>query len=59
MTVTAVNNLKAKFIEDFESFRIKLYKGYKDDYRILLQEIVVIENPDYFTEQIYQYLMSV
>lgn len=58
MTVTAVNNLKYKFINDFDKFRKNLYKGYLTDYRMLIQEIAVIEQPDYFEERIYQYLMS-
>lgn len=53
-----VDNLKFKFIQDFNKFRQELYKGYKPDYRLLLNEITVIENPDYFDINIYEYLMS-
>ena len=53
-----VDNLKFKFIQEFNKFRQELYKGYKPDYRLLLNEITVIENPDYFDINIYEYLMS-
>ena len=53
-----VDNLKFKFIQDFNKFRQELYKGHKPDYRLLLNEITVIENPDYFDINIYEYLMS-
>lgn len=58
MTVDAVNNLKAKFIKDFDEFRQKLQKGYSPNYKMLLQEIIVIEHADCFDDNIYQYLMS-
>lgn len=59
MDVHVVDNLKFKFIQDFDKFRHELYKGYKPDYRFLIHEINVIENPDYFNTNIYEYLMSV
>lgn len=58
MTADALNNLKDKYIKDFDRFRQLLYKGYKPDYTVLLYEIAVIENSDYFENYIYQYLMS-
>lgn len=57
--MVAVNKLKAKYIKDCDKFLKRLYKGYMDDYQFLLYEIAVIEYPDYFNEQIYQYLMNV
>lgn len=58
MTADALNNLKDKYTKDFDRFRQLLYKGYKPDYTVLLYEIAVIENSDYFENYIYQYLMS-
>lgn len=59
MDVRAVDKLKCKFIQDFNKFKQQLYKGYKPDYSLLLNEITVIENSDYFDNNIYEYLMSV
>ena len=59
MTVIAVNKLKEKYIKDFNKYRNQLYKGYKADYYMLLRMITVIEHPDYFSEQVYQYLVSI
>lgn len=58
MDVNAVNNLKHKFVQDFNKFINFLYKGHKKDYTFLLREVCVIENPDYFDTNIYEYLMS-
>lgn len=52
-------NLKSKYIQDFNKYRQQLHKGYKPDYKLLLNEIVVIENSDYFDINTYEYLMSV
>jgi hypothetical protein len=53
MTADALNNLKDKYTKDFDRFRQLLYKGYKPDYTVLLYEIAVIENSDYFENYIY------
>lgn len=58
MDALVVDNLKLKFIEDFNKFRKQLYKGYKTQYSILLAEIAIIENSDYFDINIYEYLMG-
>lgn len=58
MDALVVDNLKLKFIEDFNKFRKQLYKGYKTQYSTLLAEIAIIENSDYFDINIYEYLMG-
>lgn len=58
MNVDAVTNLKAKFISDYEKFRVSLYKGIKCDSKMLKLMTCVIEHPAYFNKNIYEYLMS-
>lgn len=58
MDVIAVANLKFKMIRDFQNFLQQLYKGYRPNYDLLMQEICVIENPDYFSNVVYEYLMT-
>ena len=58
MDVNVVGNLKDKFLKDFNKFRQQMYKGTIPDYSLLLQEITVIENSDYFSNNVYEYLMS-
>lgn len=58
MDVTAVTNLKYKMIKDFKKFITQLYKGYRPNYDLIMQEICVIENPDYFNKAIYEYLIT-
>lgn len=58
MDANAVCNLKQKFISDFNSFKKSLNKGYKKDYDLLMKEICVISNSDYFDNNIYEYLIS-
>lgn len=58
MDANAANNLKVKYIKVFDDFRKSLYKGHKKDYRYLIDLVVVIENSDYFDNNIYEYLMS-
>lgn len=57
MDAIVVNNLKRKFIKDFDKFRKRLHKGYRDDISLLLLEVSVIENSDYFSNLIYEHLM--
>ena len=58
MDANAVRNLKQKFLKDFDILKKSLNKGYKKDYILLLMEICAIENPDYFDNNIYEYLMT-
>ena len=58
MTADAVANLKAKFIKDFDKFRQGLYKGVKQDITVLKYMICVINDPNYFSNSVYEYLMS-
>lgn len=58
MDANAANNLKVKYIKVFDDFRKNLYKGHKKDYKYLMDLVVVIENSDYFDNNIYEYLMS-
>lgn len=58
MDVIAVANLKFKIIKDFQNFLQQLYKGSRPNYDLLMQEICVIENPDYFNNVVYEYLMT-
>lgn len=58
MDANAVCNLKQKFLKDFCVLKKSLNKGYKKDYILLLMEICAIENPDYFDNNIYEYLMT-
>lgn len=58
MTADAVANLKAKFIKDFDKFRQVLYKGVKQDITVLKYMICVINDPNYFSNSVYEYLMS-
>lgn len=58
MDASAVCNLKKKFIKDFNIFKKFLNKGYQKDYLFLLLEVCVIENYDYFGDDIYEYLMT-
>jgi hypothetical protein len=58
MDVTAINNLKMKVIKDFDTFKKYLRNGYQKNYDLIMQEICVIENPDYFDNNIYEYLMT-
>ncbi len=58
MTADAVANLKAKFIKDFDKFRNSLYKGVKQDITVLKYMICVINDPNYFSNSVYEYLMS-
>lgn len=58
MDVRVVGNLKDKYIKDFNKFRQQLYKGIVSDYSLLMYEVAVIEDSDYFGNNIYEYLMS-
>lgn len=58
MDANAVRNLKQKFLKDFDILKKSLNKGYKKDYILLLMEICAIENPDYFDNNIYEYLIT-
>ena len=58
MTADAVANLKAKFIKDFDKFRQVIYKGVKQDITVLKYMICVINDPNYFSNSVYEYLMS-
>lgn len=58
MDVNAIYNLKQKFIKDFNTLRKYLSKGYRKDYTLLKQELRVIENPDYFNDKVYEYLIT-
>ena len=58
MDVSVVGNLKDKFLKDFNKFMQQLYKGTIPNYTLLIQEITVIENEDYFDNTIYEYLMT-
>ena len=58
MDAHLVNFLKNKYISDFNKFTNVVSKGYKPDYSILLLELIVIENSDYFDNNIYEYLMG-
>jgi hypothetical protein len=58
MTVDAVTNLKAKFIKDFDKFRNSLYKGVKPNINVLKYMVCVINDPEYFTQTVYEYLMT-
>jgi hypothetical protein len=41
--VDAISLLKQKIIEDYNSYVKKLYKGYQEDYSLILHEISFIE----------------
>lgn len=58
MDTSAVYNLKRKFLSDFNVFKKGLNKGYQKDYDLLMRELCVIENSDYFDDDIYEYLIS-
>lgn len=58
MNVDAVNNLKLKVIKDFNILLSYLYTGQTKDYKLLMEEICVIENSDYFNNFVYEYLMT-
>ena len=58
MDAIAVYNLKQKFLKDYTTFKKYLNKGYKKDYKLLLLEICVIENSDYFNQNDYEPLMT-
>lgn len=58
MNADVLVNLKSKFVNDFDKYMTKLHKGYQEDYTLLLYEICVINNPDYFNNNVYEYLMS-
>ena len=58
MDVNAVANLKLKVIKDFDKFRKQLHKGVMTNYNLILQKICVIENSDYFSNVVYEYLMT-
>jgi threonine aldolase len=58
MDANAVYNLKKKVIKDFNTLKKYLGNGYKKDYTLIMQEICVIENADYFDNSVYEYLMT-
>lgn len=58
MNADAVVNLKAKFISDYDKLRKSLYKGVKPNINVLKYTMCVINDPDYFNDIIYEYLMS-
>lgn len=58
MNADAVANLKSKFISDFNKYRNSLYKGIKQDTKVLKLMTSVINDPNYFSQTIYEYLMS-
>lgn len=58
MDVSAVCNLKQKIIKDFNTLKTYLSKGYRKDYSLIMREICVVENPDYFNRAIYEYLIT-
>jgi hypothetical protein len=58
MDAVAVYELKKKYIKDFNTLKKYLSNGYKKDYTLLKQEILVIENSDYFDKNVYEYLMT-
>ena len=58
MNADAVTNLKAKFIKDFDKCRQSLYKGIKVDINILKYMVCVINDPNYFSPIVYEYLMQ-
>lgn len=58
MNQDAVIDLKFKFIEDFNKFRRSLYLGRKPDYTNLISMLVVINNPDFFDKNSYEYFMT-
>lgn len=39
-----MDELKRKAIQDYNNFLRRLFKGYKDDYSFLMNEIIFIEN---------------
>jgi hypothetical protein len=43
LDVGAVNNLKKKVIKEYEKYLHNLFKGHKDGYRSILDEINFIE----------------
>jgi hypothetical protein len=58
MDANAVYNLKHKMLKDFYTLKKSLNKGYKKDYSLILIEICAIENPEYFNNDVYEYLMT-
>lgn len=58
MDAVAVYELKKKYIKDFNTLKKYLSNGYKKDCTLLKQEILVIENSDYFNNHVYEYLMT-
>lgn len=58
MTADAVANLKAKFLKDFDKFRNSLYKGIKPNIETLKYMVCVINDPNYFSKNVYEYLMT-
>ena len=55
-----INSIKKakKVIKDFNTLKKYLGNGYKKDYNLIMQEICVIENADYFDNSVYEYLMT-
>ena len=58
MNQDAVIDLKFKFIEDFNKFRKALYVGRKLDYTNLISMLVVVNNPDFFDINTYEYFIT-
>lgn len=56
----AIDELKKKVIEDYNKYIKKLFRGYRDDYSILLNEINFIEVYSEIDNQklIYEYYMN-
>ena len=60
LDVGAVNNLKKKVIKEYEKYLHNLFKGYKNDYCFILNEISFIESYDDLDNQrlIYEYYIN-
>lgn len=60
LDVGAINNLKQKVIKDYEQYIKRLFKGYKEDYKVILNEINFIDIYQDTDNQklIYEYYMN-